>query len=184
MVPYRDIEVSKELRQCGVTRLGRENTRISIEYQFQAHDGQEITRMIIFDLKPEGFFSTMEDFDKKARGGWGPNRRLPIPQDIIEKTKAVLANSPYYPRAFEYYDHDTITEEQPEEGQTLLSVGAPTVDAEVVAANEEEQRKREEAYASTISDPDFDNIKKKERLTPFQSPMLSEQILVDIVCSA
>jgi hypothetical protein len=75
------------LRQCGVTRLGRENTRISIEYQFQAHDGQEITRMIIFDLKPEGFFSTMEDFDKKARGGWGPNRRLPIPQDIIEKTK-------------------------------------------------------------------------------------------------
>jgi hypothetical protein len=172
------------LRQCGVTRLGRENTRISIEYQFQAHDGQEITRMIIFDLKPEGFFSTMEDFDKEARGGWGPNRRLPIPQDIIEKTKAVLANSPYYPRAFEYYDHDTITEEQPEEGQTLLSVGAPTVDAEVVAANEEEQRKREEAYASTISDPDFDNIKKKERLTPFQSPMLSEQILVDIVCSA
>ena len=65
MAPYRDIEVSKELRQCGVTRLGRENTRISIEYQFQAHDGQEITRMIIFDLKLEGFFATMEDLIRK-----------------------------------------------------------------------------------------------------------------------
>jgi hypothetical protein len=77
MASYRDIEVSKELRQCSVTKLGRKNTKVSIEYQFQAHDGQEITRMVIFDLKPEGFFATMEDFDKKARGGWGPNRRIP-----------------------------------------------------------------------------------------------------------
>ena len=160
---YRDIEVSKELQQCGVSKLGRENTKISMEFQLQAHDGQEITRMIIFDLKPEGFFATMEDFDKKARGGWGPNRRLPLPNDIIEKTKAALANSPYYPRAFEYYERDTVTEEHSE--QELQPIGEPVGDDET-AANEEEQRKREEAYASAISDPDFDNIKKKERLTP------------------
>jgi DNA replicative helicase MCM subunit Mcm2 (Cdc46/Mcm family) len=164
-MPYRDIEVSKELRQCGVTKLGRENTTVSMEYQLQVHDGQEITRMVIFDLKPEGFFVTMEDFDKKARGGWGPNRRIPLPNDIIERTKAVLANSPYYPRAFEYYERDTVLEEQTEGGQAILSVGEPIGDIEV-AANEEEQRKREEAYASAISDPDFNDIKKKERLTP------------------
>jgi DNA replicative helicase MCM subunit Mcm2 (Cdc46/Mcm family) len=162
---YRDIEVSKELRQCGVNKLGRENTKISIEYQFQAHDGQEITRMVIFDLKPEGFFATMEEFDKKARGGWGPNRRIPIPNDIIEKTKAVLANSPYYPQAFEYYERDTGTEQQAEEGQGRQSVGEPIEDPGA-AANEEEQRKKEEAYTSAISDPDFDTVKKNERLTP------------------
>ena len=163
--PYRDIEVSKELRQCGVTKLGRENTTIFIEFQSQAHDRQEIIRMVIFDLKPEGFFASIEDFDRKARGGWGPNRRIPLPNDIIEKTKAALANSPYYPKAFEYYERDTITEEQPKEGKALLSVGEPAGDAEI-AANEEEQRKREEAYASAISDSDFDTVKKNERLTP------------------
>ncbi|MGC1134463.1 MAG: AAA family ATPase [Nitrososphaeraceae archaeon] len=163
---YRDIEVSKELRQCGVTRLGRENTKISFEYQFQAHDGQEITRMVIFDLKPEGFFPTMEEFDKKARGGWGPNKRIPIPNDIIEKTKAVLANSAYYPQAFEYYERDIVPEEQPEEGQVHQPLGDPIDDAEAAAAKEEEQRKKEEAYASAISDPDFDTIKKNEHLTP------------------
>lgn len=162
---YRDIEVSKELRQCGVTKLGRETTKISIEYQFQAHDGQEITRMVIFDLKLEGFFASIEEFDKKARGGWGPNRRIPLPNDIIEKTKAALANSPYYPKAFEYYERDSVTEEQPEEGKALLSVGEPAGDTEIVA-NEEEQRKQEEAYASAISDPDFDTVKKNEHLTP------------------
>src|SRR5512145_2348935 len=113
---YRDIEVSKKLRQCGVTKIGRENTKVSMEFQLQAHDGQTITRVIVFDLKPEGFFASIEDFDKKARGGWGPNRRIPLPNDIIEKTKAVLANSPYYPRAFEYYERDVGTEQQAEEG--------------------------------------------------------------------
>ena len=165
MVPYRDIEVSKELRQCGVTRLGRENTKISVEYQYQAHDGQEITRIVIFNLQPEGFFATLEDFDKKARGGWGSNRRIPIPNDIIEKTKAVLANSPYYPQAFEYYERDTATEQQAEEGHGHQSVGNPIEGSDTVVANEEEQRKKEEAYASAISDPDFDIVKKNERLT-------------------
>jgi hypothetical protein len=120
--------------------------------------------MVIFDLKPEGFFATMEDFDKKARGGWGPNRRIPLSNDIIEKTKAVFANSPYYPKAFEYYERDSIIEEQTEKEQTC-SVGDPADYADV-EANEEEQRKREETYMSTISDPDFDTVKKNERLTP------------------
>ena len=133
---YRDIEVSKELRQCGVTRLGRENIKISMEYQFQAHDGQQITRMVIFNLKSEGFLSSMEEFDKEASGRYGSNKKIPIPRKIIEKTKSVFANSPYYPRAFEYYQRDTISEEQQQEGP--LSVGEPTdIDGESVAVNEE-----------------------------------------------
>ncbi len=158
---YRDIEISKELLQCGVTKLGRENTKVSMEFHFHAHDGQEVIRMIIFNLKPEGFLASIEEFDKQARGGWGANRRIPLPQDIIEKIKIVFANSPYYPRAFEYYERDikTETEEQLQQESTDY--------AEVeVAANEEEQHKKEEAYASAISDPDYDSIKKNERLTP------------------
>jgi hypothetical protein len=72
----------------------------------------------------------------------------------------------YHPRAFEYYERDLVTEEQPEEGHGHQSLGDPIDDAEAVAANEEEQRRKEEAYASAISDPDFDTIKKNERLTP------------------
>lgn len=73
---YRDIEVSKELRQCGVTKLGKENTKFSVEYNFQAHDSQDIVRVVIFSLKSDGFLATMEEFDKQARGEWGPNRRI------------------------------------------------------------------------------------------------------------
>ena len=142
-----------------MTRLGRENTKISVEYHFQAHDSQEISRIVIFDLKSEGFLASMEEFDKKARGGSGPHRRIPIRREIIEKTKSVFANSPYYPRAFEYYQRDTITEEQ-----SIVSVGEPTHDES--AANEEEQQRQEETYASVISDPDYDNVKNSEHLTP------------------
>jgi hypothetical protein len=81
---YRDIEVSKELRQCGVTKLGKENTKISVEYHFQAHDGQDVVRIVIFNLRPEGFLATMEEYDKQARGGWGRNRRIPLPSETIE----------------------------------------------------------------------------------------------------
>ena len=102
------MELGKELRQCGVTRLG-ENTKIFIEFQSQAQDGQEVTIMVMFDLKPEGFFVSIEDFDKKARGGWGPNKRIPLLKDIIEKTRVILANSTYYPQTFEDYDRDTVT---------------------------------------------------------------------------
>lgn len=165
MASFIDIEISKELRQCGVTRLGRENTKISLEYQFQVHDGQETTRIVIFDLKSEGFLASMEEFDKEARGGRGSSRRLPLSRNIIEKTKAVFANSPYYPRALAYYERDTLTEEQQEEkNQSLPSVGEPADDEEAVAANEEEQRKQEDAYASVISDADYDDVKKVEHL--------------------
>ena len=136
---YRDIEISKELLQCGVTKLGRENTKISMEFHFHAHDGQEITRMIIFNLKQDGFLASIEEFDKQARGGWGPNRRIPLPQDIIEKTKIVFANSPYYPRALEYYERDTKTDEQLQQEQNPISVLESTTDTEAeIAANEEE----------------------------------------------
>src|SRR5918994_1743776 len=162
---YRDIEVSKELRQCGVTKLGKENTRISVEYHFQAHDGQDIVRVVIFNLRSEGFLATMEEYDKQARGGWGPNRRIPLPSETIERTKMVFANNPYYRQAFEFYerDSDSKTEEQ---YNNTPSVGEQVNDVETEAANEEEQRKREEAYASAISDPDYDNVKKSERLIP------------------
>ncbi|HEY7569882.1 MAG TPA: AAA family ATPase [Nitrososphaeraceae archaeon] len=163
---YRDIDISKELLQCGVTKLGRENTKISMEFHFPAHDGQEITRMVIFNLKQDGFLATVEEFDRQARGGWGHNRRLPLPSDIIEKTKIVFANSTYYPRAFEYYEHDIVNEEQLRQEQSVVSLSEPTEGVQMVAANEEEQRKKEQAYASAISDPDYDDVKRNERLTP------------------
>ena len=118
---YRDIEVSKELPQRGVTRLG-EDTKIFIEFQSQAHNGQEVTRMVMFDLKPEGCFVSIEDFDKKARGGWRANRRIPLLNDVIEKTRVVLANSTYYPQAFEDCERDTVTKEQLEEPGQLAEL--------------------------------------------------------------
>ena len=172
---YRDIEVSKELRQCDVTKLGRENTMISIEYRFRSHDDQDIVRQINFSLKPEGFLASMEEFDKVARGGWGPNRRLPVPPNTIERTKMVFSNNPYYLQAFEFYQSNRsknrIQEIQNSNANTnSVAIGEAINDAEADAANEEEQVKREEAYASAISDPDYDNVKKSERLTPITVP--------------
>ena len=174
---YRDIEVSKELRQCEVTKLGRENTMISIEYRFRSHDDQDIVRQIIFSLKSEGFLATMEEFDKVARGGRGPNRRVPLPPNIIERTKMVFSNNPYYLQAFEFYQSNTKTEQEQYSGNSnsnsnssLVPIGEAINDAEADAANEEEQVKREEAYASAISDPDYDNVKKSERLTSITVP--------------
>ena len=114
----------------------------------------------------------MEEFDKVARGGWGPNRRIPLPPNIIERTKMVFSNNPYYLQAFEFYESDTKTEQ--EQIQTTeansVAIGEPINDIETDAANEEEQVKREEAYASAISDPDYDHVKKNERLTPITVP--------------
>ena len=151
---YRDIEVSKELRQCDVTKLGRENTMISIEYRFRSHDDQDIVRQVNFSLKPEGFLASMEEFDKVARGGWGANRRLPVPPNTIERTKMVFSNNPYYLQAFEFYQSNTKTEQEQNSNTEANSVaiGEVVTDAEAMLPNEEEQFKREEAYASAISE--------------------------------
>ena len=77
----KEIDLTPALQKCGVTRMGRDNLKNLIEYNFQANDGQWIPVAIYFDLKRD-FFDTLEEFDKKA------SKRIQLTRDTIEKTKA------------------------------------------------------------------------------------------------
>jgi DNA replicative helicase MCM subunit Mcm2 (Cdc46/Mcm family) len=145
------IHVTDDLAKCGVTELGRINQKIVIKYNFQTHDGQDLPVMIQFDLKPE-FFDTLEEFGKKA------SKDIKLCGNITERTKAALSRDEYYPRALTYYDRDrVVTDDSNNESSPSLSpppsIGEPTTTK--IADDETQEREREEAYASSVSDPDY-----------------------------
>ena len=132
-----NLDVNGRLQNCHVVLLSRENTKIAIHYELPTHDGQITPRTVMFKIKPD-FLDTIEEYDRQARGGWGPNRRLPLPADIIEGTKVAFASDEYYRRRLTFYEND-IEEQEPEIGEPKEDAGADY---------EKEQREQEEAYAS------------------------------------
>jgi DNA replicative helicase MCM subunit Mcm2 (Cdc46/Mcm family) len=146
----KEIDLTPALQKCGVTRLGRDNLKILIEYNFQAKDGQWIPVAIYFDLKRD-FFDTLEEFDKKA------SKRVGLFRDRIEKTKAALSNDEYYVKVLSYYEYDELLEQTDgvtnnSSSFTPPSIGEPTITATDDGSEEHEQEK---TYASSVSDPDY-----------------------------
>ena len=139
----KEINLTPALQKCGVTRMGRDNHKIIMEYNFQANDGQWMPVVIYFDLK-RGFFDTLEDFDKKA------SKRAQLNRDTIEKTKAALSNDEYYAKILSYYEIDITNGSN--NSDLPPSIGEPIVSATDDGSEEDEQEK---AYASSVSDPDY-----------------------------
>ncbi len=140
----KEIDLTPALQKCGVTRMGRDNLKNLIEYNFQANDGQWIPVAIYFDLKRD-FFDTLEEFDKKA------SKRIQLTRDTIEKTKAALSNDEYYTKVLSYYESE-VTSGKNNNNQACTSVGEPAASTMDDGSEEHEQEK---AYASSISDPDY-----------------------------
>jgi hypothetical protein len=138
----KEKDLTPALQKCGVTRMGRDNVKILIEYSFQANDGQWFPVVIYFDLKRD-FFDTIEEFDKKA------SKKVELSRDRIEKTKAALSKDEYYEKVLSYYEQDVIND-----GSTAVPppIGEPTGSASDDGSEEHEQEK---AYASSVSDPDY-----------------------------
>lgn len=137
----KEIDLTPALQKCGVTRMGRDNLKIIIEYNFQTNDGQWIPVAIYFDLK-RSFFDTVEEFDKKA------SKRVQLRRDIIEKTKAALSNDEYYVNVLSYYEYDVTSDRN---DYASMSVGEQTSPADGGFEGDEQ----EQAYASSVSDPDI-----------------------------
>ncbi len=139
----KEIDLTPALQKCGVTRMGRENLKILIEYNFQANDGQWIPVAIYFDLKRD-FFDTLEEFDKKA------SKRIQLTRDIIEKTKTALSNDEYYVKVLSYYESE-VTSDSDSNDRASTSIGEKILAADDGSKEDEQER----AYASSVSDIDY-----------------------------
>jgi DNA replicative helicase MCM subunit Mcm2 (Cdc46/Mcm family) len=133
----KDIDVPHTLQKLKITRMGRDNQRFLIQYEFQDKDGGPMPVQVYFDLKPN-FFDTLEEFRKKA------SKRLQLDEKRIQRTIAALSNDEYCQRVLEFYEVNGI--------ETVTKIGEQIGDDGDITKQECEQ---EEAYASSVSDPDY-----------------------------
>ena len=117
--------------------MGRDNQKFLIEYEFQDSGGEPMHIQVYFDLKPS-FFDTLEEFRKKAK------KRLQLNEEGIQRTMAALSNDEYCQRVLAFYEVD--------DGETVTKIGDQEED---VGDDTEQEPLQEEAYASSVSDPDY-----------------------------
>ena len=55
-----ELNVTEDLKRCGVTRLAKETSRVLLEYQ-----GKSVT---IFDIEDNELFATLQDFEDRSKG--------------------------------------------------------------------------------------------------------------------
>lgn len=133
----RDIDVPHSLQKVKITRMGRENQKFLIHYEFQDKGGEPMPVDVYFDLKPS-FFDTLEEFRKKA------SKRLQLDKNRIQRTIAALSNDEFCQRVLAFYEVDT--------AQTVTEVAEQEKDR---TDETEQDNEQEEAYASSASDPDY-----------------------------
>jgi replicative DNA helicase Mcm len=76
----QDLDISDDLKKCGVTRLAKENSRFLLEYQGKA--------VIIFDIEGNELFATLQDFEDRSKGK--------IDRQNREAIKFCLSKDQYY----------------------------------------------------------------------------------------
>lgn len=133
----KDIDVPRSLQKLKITRMGRDNQKFLIQYEFQDKDGEPMPVQVYFDLKPS-FFDTMEEFRKKAC------KRLQFDEKLIQRTIAALSNDEYCQKVLSFYEVDAV--------DTVTKIGEQEEDG---GGGTEQECEQEEAYASSVSDPDY-----------------------------
>jgi hypothetical protein len=61
---FNEIDVPQSLQKLNITRMGRDNQKFFIQFEFQANDGQPLPVLVSFNIKKE-FYDTIEGFKKK-----------------------------------------------------------------------------------------------------------------------
>lgn len=117
--------------------MGRDNQKFLIQYDFQDKDGEPIPIHVYFDLK-QSFFDTLEEFRKKA------SKRLQLDEKRIQGTIAALSNDEYCHRLLAFFEVDSV--------EAVTKTGEHEEDDGDGTEHKDEQ---EEAYASSVSDPDY-----------------------------
>jgi DNA replicative helicase MCM subunit Mcm2 (Cdc46/Mcm family) len=155
-----DIDINDSLENCGVTKFSREQIKVWMEIKapaagksqwFLSIDGKNLPAIIIFEVQKDGFYSTLEDFERKSK--------KKIHKTTIERIKAVLSSDEYYGKVLSFYN---VTDDQKQKDATTpeIAVGGylgEDDEKQRQAAQEQAEREMEEAYASSVSDPDYDD---------------------------
>jgi DNA replicative helicase MCM subunit Mcm2 (Cdc46/Mcm family) len=79
----QELNVSEDLKKCGVTRLAKESSRFLLEYQSKA--------VIIFTIEDNELFATLQDFEDRSKGR--------IDRQTQEAIKFCLSKDEYYVNA-------------------------------------------------------------------------------------
>jgi hypothetical protein len=142
---FRNINVPPSLQKLNVSAMGKENQRFLIEYRYSSRDGIPITVDILFDIK-QSLWDTLEEFRKAA------SKRPHIRPEQIQRIIAALRADEYCNRIFAYYEFDSKIADNDKtrtSSTSTIKIGEPDKNDDNTA---EEQ---EEAYASSVSDPDY-----------------------------
>jgi hypothetical protein len=150
---YKGVDVPSPLQKLHVTRMGRQNQEFTIEFTFQASDGQPIAIAVIFKIKRD-IGETLEEFKKKAKN------RISLTPEHVERTIAALSNDEYCRKLLAYYEKDTIAGDggnddnnNDSSSNNLPEIGEPEPNNN--NNNNGNSDEQEEAYASSASDPDY-----------------------------
>ena len=150
---FSEINVPPSLQKLNITKMGRENQRFLIEYQYFSHDGIPITVDIRFEIK-HSLWDTLEEFRKAA------NKRRHLKPEQIQQIIVALRADEYCNRIFAYYEFDSrrpaIDDKNKEDGNVsntnTAEIGEPDKNALDTTAEEQQ-----EAYAASVSDPDYED---------------------------
>jgi hypothetical protein len=146
---FDEIDVPQSLQKLNITRMGRENQKFFIQYEFQANDGQPLPVLVNFDIKQE-FRDTLEEFKKRAK------KRISLRPEHVERTMVALSNDEYCRRVLQFYDNDNDNSNPIVNSNTS---GSSTAEIEVGELQPKQNNtiaeEQEEAYASSASDPDY-----------------------------
>jgi hypothetical protein len=100
-----DIDINDSLDNCGVTKFAREQIKVWMEIKppaaekpqwFLSVDGKNLPAIIIFEVQKDGFYATLQDFERKSK--------KKIHKTTIERIKAILSSDEYYWKVLSFYN--------------------------------------------------------------------------------
>jgi DNA replicative helicase MCM subunit Mcm2 (Cdc46/Mcm family) len=96
----QELRLTDAMKQCSVKRFSRQGSLLRIDHSLEKNGKIDWTT-ILFKIKPEGFFATLQDFEDSCY-------RSKIPRQITQQIMAALSplDDDYYENALKYYDND------------------------------------------------------------------------------
>jgi hypothetical protein len=92
-----ELRLTETLKQCGVKRFSRQGVLLRIEHSLEKNGKVDWT-VILFKVKPEGFYATLQDFEDNCY-------RSKVTRQITQQIMAALSlDDDYYQNALKYYD--------------------------------------------------------------------------------
>ena len=92
-----ELRLTGAIRQCGVKRFSRQGALLRIDHSLEKNGKLEWTA-IVFEVKPQGFYATLQDFKEKCY-------RSKVPRQVTQQIMAALSQGDdYYENALRYYD--------------------------------------------------------------------------------